>query len=53
MRVLLDSHALIWALDDPERLGVLATATLSEPTNELLISAASLWEIAIKCGLAS
>jgi PIN domain nuclease of toxin-antitoxin system len=51
MKVLLDSHALLWAVDNPAQLSAAARATLQDPANELLISAASLWEIAIKVGL--
>lgn len=51
MRVLLDSHTLIWAVDDPARLGAQASAALQDPANELLLSTATIWEIAIKFGL--
>lgn len=51
MRVLVDTHALIWAVDDPARLSPIATTTLENPTNELLVSAATIWEIAIKMQL--
>lgn len=51
MRLLLDSHAVIWAADDPNRLGKRAAAELSDPTNVRLISAATVWEIAIKVGI--
>ncbi|MCL2020988.1 MAG: type II toxin-antitoxin system VapC family toxin [Betaproteobacteria bacterium] len=51
MKLLLDTHLLLWALGEPEHLP-LSTRTLIEDTrNELLFSAASLWEIAIKQGL--
>ncbi len=51
MKVLLDSHTLIWAVDDPTRLSSVATTALQDPNNELVISAATIWEIAIKVGL--
>ncbi len=51
MRLILDSHALIWAVDDPTRLSPPAEIALQDPANELLLSAASVWEIAIKVGL--
>jgi PIN domain nuclease of toxin-antitoxin system len=51
MRVLLDSHALLWAVDNPAQLSAAARTALQDPANELLISAGSLWEIAIKVGL--
>ena len=48
MRLLLDTHALLWALADPERLSDAARRAISEGHNEVLVSAASAWEIAIK-----
>ena len=51
MKLLLDTHLLLWAAGDPERLSPAARALISEPENELFFSAASLWEIAIKRGL--
>jgi PIN domain nuclease of toxin-antitoxin system len=51
MMLLLDTHLLLWAAGQPEKLSVEAHALLSDPNNELVFSAASLWEIAIKRGL--
>jgi len=51
MKLLLDSHLLLWAAGSPERLPVAARSLLEDPDNELMFSAASLWEIAIKRGL--
>lgn len=51
MKLLLDTHLLLWAAGSPERLSAAARCLLEDPTNELLFSAASLWEIAIKSGL--
>jgi PIN domain nuclease of toxin-antitoxin system len=51
MRLLLDSHTLIWAVDDVSQLSPAAAAALPDPANELLLSAASIWEIGIKVGL--
>lgn len=51
MRLLLDSHALIWAVDEPTRLTLAAATALQDPANQLLLSAATVWEIAIKVGL--
>ena len=51
MKLLLDTHLLLWAAGSPERLSAAARTLLEDPKNELLFSAASLWEIAIKCGL--
>jgi len=51
VKLLLDSHLLLWAAGTPERLPESARALFEDPGNELLFSAASLWEIAIKRGL--
>ncbi len=51
MRLLLDTHALLWfALDDPQ-LSATARAAIADPTNAVLVSPASYWEIAIKVSL--
>ena len=51
MRVLIDSHALIWYVDQDKLLSLASHAAISDPTNELLLSAGSIWEIGIKIGL--
>lgn len=51
MRLLLDTHVLLWALAEPERLDGDTRAVLEDAGNDVLFSAASLWEIAIKAGL--
>ena len=51
MRVLLDTHAFLWWLENSPKLGALARETIADPENEIWISAASAWEIAIKAGL--
>lgn len=48
MRILLDTHVLLWSLFDPERLPKKAKEKISNLQNEIFISAASLWEIEIK-----
>lgn len=48
MRLLLDTHALLWWLADDARLGAPARAAIAEPANEVLVSVVSLWEIAVK-----
>lgn len=48
MKLLLDTQLLLWAAGQPERLSSAARKLLNNPRNELLFSAASLWEIAIK-----
>ena len=51
MRLLLDTHVLLWALGAPGRLSPAVRAEIEDATNEVLYSAASIWEIAIKAGL--
>ena len=51
MKLLLDTHLLLWAAGEPERLSTQARKLINNPENELLFSAASLWEVAIKRGL--
>ncbi len=51
MKLLLDTHLLLWAAGEPRRLSKLARALIANPDHELLFSAASLWEVAIKRGL--
>ncbi|MCY2980972.1 MAG: type II toxin-antitoxin system VapC family toxin [Planctomycetota bacterium] len=51
MRLLLDSHTVIWAADDPTQLSVLAQQLIQDPSHDRLISAATIWEMAIKFGL--
>ncbi len=48
MRILLDTHSFIWWDSEPERLSVRALQACREPSNALLISVASLWEMQIK-----
>ena len=51
MRLLLDTHILLWALIEPERLGAEVRDGLEDPANVVLFSAASVWEMAIKSAL--
>ena len=51
MNLLLDTHTLIWAVDRPSLLGQSARMALEEADHALMLSAATLWEIAIKVGL--
>lgn len=51
MKLLLDTHLLLWAAGSPDRLPATAQTLLKDPQNELFFSAASLWEIVIKRGL--
>ncbi len=48
MKLLLDTHVLLWAAGTPRRLPRAARALLEDGANELVFSAASLWEVAIK-----
>ena len=45
---LLDTHVLLWAAGQPEKLSRKTRGLLSDPDNSLLFSAVSLWEIVIK-----
>src|ERR1700730_4626861 len=49
--LLLDTNALLWLVSEPAKLSPLAREVLSQPSTELMISAASAWEIAIKTRL--
>ncbi len=51
MRLLLDTHVLLWAIGDPARLDHATRDLLEDAANEVLFSAASIWEIAIKARL--
>ena len=51
MKLLLDTHLLLWAAGEPQRLSKQARTLIGNPENELLFSAASLWEVAMKRGL--
>jgi PIN domain nuclease of toxin-antitoxin system len=51
MKLLLDTHVLLWAAGQPERQPKGAQTLLDDPQNELLFSSANLWEIAIKRAL--
>lgn len=48
MRLLLDTHALLWWLNDDEKLGNHARGLIGDPENDVLLSAVSLWEITVK-----
>ena len=47
----MDAHALLWALGAPDELTDEARSALSSPANDVAVSAASIWEIAIKRAL--
>jgi PIN domain nuclease of toxin-antitoxin system len=51
VKLLLDTHLLMWAADSVACVPPGARAPMADPENELVFSVASLWEIVIKCGL--
>jgi PIN domain nuclease of toxin-antitoxin system len=51
LRILLDTHVLVWALDQPTRLPSDVREALESSENEVLFSVASIWELAIKSAL--
>lgn len=52
MRVLLDTHIALWAIADDPKLPARARALIADRDNAIVVSAASVWEIAIKHALA-
>jgi len=48
VRILLDTHVLIWAVTEPEQLSLDCREALEDGANEVYVSAVSAWEIAIK-----
>ena len=48
MKLLLDTHALLWWLADDSQLGRQARELVEDPGNDILVSVVSLWEIAVK-----
>ncbi|CEF43110.1 Death on curing protein, Doc toxin (plasmid) [Acetobacter senegalensis] len=53
MRLLLDTHLLLWAAGEPDKLSARAKTLMEDQNNVLVFSAASLWEVTIKVGLGS
>ena len=51
MRLLLDTNVLLWWLSDDRKLGKEAREIITNPNNDVLVSAASVWEVAIKAAL--
>ena len=51
MILLLDAHALIWWADQRDGLSDAARRSIADPANDVLVSAASIWELSIKQGL--
>lgn len=50
MRVLVDTHALIWYVDQDHLLPPAAYSAITDPANDVMVSAATVWEVAIKTG---
>lgn len=48
MKILLDTHALLWWLIDSDKLGERARELVADPANDILVSMVSFWEIAVK-----
>lgn len=52
MKLLLDTHVALWAIADDDRLSAKARRLIDDPENDVVISAATVWEISIKHALA-
>jgi PIN domain nuclease of toxin-antitoxin system len=48
MRYLMDTHALLWAIFEPEKMSKSARALIKDPQNEVFASIISFWEISLK-----
>lgn len=51
MRLLVDTHAMLWALGKPSELSLAARDAIADPANLIVVSSASLWECAIKASI--
>lgn len=51
MNYLLDTHTLIWAVTDPQKLSEVVRAILEDADNDIAVSAISFWEISLKHGI--
>lgn len=51
MRLLLDSHTLLWALYEPERLPIPVQESISDDNNDIFVSLATVWELANKAAV--
>jgi PIN domain nuclease of toxin-antitoxin system len=49
VKLLLDTHALLWVLGEPERLKTETRRVLADDDNAVFVSVVSLWEIVVKC----
>jgi PIN domain nuclease of toxin-antitoxin system len=50
VRLLLDTHSVVWSIDDLTRLSAAALAAIQDPANDRFLSAATIWELSIKVG---
>ena len=48
MKLLLDPHAVVWSVEEPANLSATARTAVKDPTNDRMVSAATIWELAIK-----
>jgi PIN domain nuclease of toxin-antitoxin system len=48
VRLLIDTHILLWADERPRQIAETLRAAMRDPTNEIVVSAATIWEIAVK-----
>jgi len=51
VKLLLDTHALLWWISDDDRLSARAGALVGDGANEVFVSAVSAWEIVVKAGI--
>jgi PIN domain nuclease of toxin-antitoxin system len=51
MRYLLDTHVILWWLDDPHKIASKARSIIADKNNEIFVSSVSIWEMAIKSDL--
>jgi PIN domain nuclease of toxin-antitoxin system len=50
VRLLLDTHTIVWSSENPARLSAPALAAVQDPANDRVMSAATIWEVSIKVG---
>jgi PIN domain nuclease of toxin-antitoxin system len=51
MTCLLDTHAMLWAIMEPEKLSATAKSLVQDPQNRIVVSAVNFWEVSLKFGL--
>ena len=51
MKLLLDTHTVIWSMDSPSKLSAAAVAAMQDPANQRFVSIGSIWELSIKVWL--